>query len=107
MKEFDDSVIFLRTIAKGPGDKSYGIYVGKMAGLPSEVINRATEILKYHTDGLITSKSPTEGKLSNQLSIFQEQELSLRSALNKIELNSMAPIDALNYLYELKKEHQL
>ena len=107
VKEFDDSVIFLRTIAKGPGDKSYGIYVGKMAGLPREVINRATEILKYHTDRLIAGDSPIEGKLSNQLSVFQEQELRLRSALNKIEPNSMAPIDALNYLYELKKEHNL
>jgi len=78
-----------------------------MAGLPSEVINRATEILKYHADGLIAGNPPIEGELSNQLSIFQDQELSLRSALNKIEPNSMAPIDALNYLYELKKEHNL
>ena len=45
VKEFKDKIIFLRSIAKGTGDKSYGIHVGKMAGLPSSVIDRAYQIL--------------------------------------------------------------
>ena len=48
VKEFGDKIIFLRTIADGPGDKSYGIHVAKMAGLPASIVSRAWEILQHH-----------------------------------------------------------
>ena len=50
VKEFDDKIVFLRSIAKGSGNKSYGIHVAQMAGLPAVVIQRAIDILNHHID---------------------------------------------------------
>ena len=49
VKEFDDEIVFLRSIAKGSGNKSYGIHVARMAGLPTIVIKRALDILNHHS----------------------------------------------------------
>ena len=57
VKEFGDKIVFLRQIMPGPGDKSYGIHVAQMAGLPKQVISRASEILNYHIQN-----HPTESK---------------------------------------------
>ena len=105
VKEFGDSVIFLRSIAKGPGDKSYGIHVAKMAGLPNSVILRASEILDLHIQKSPTKENNNIPKKQNQLTFFQEKELRLREQLNAIDLNSMTPFEALNFLNELKKEN--
>ena len=106
VKEYGDTIIFLRSIAKGPGDKSYGIHVAKMAGLPNKVIKRATEILDHHIDTMNDGTNiPKEA--SDQLTIFKEQDSILRQELNNIDPNSMTPIEAIKYLDELKKEHDL
>ena len=105
VKEFGDSIIFLRSIAKGPGDKSYGIHVAKMAGLPNSVILRASEILNHHIQKTSTNENNNIPKKQNQLTFFQEKELRLREQLNAIDLNSMTPLEALNFLNDLKKEH--
>ena len=107
VKEFGDSIIFLRSIAKGTGDKSYGIHVAKMAGLPNSVILRASEILDYHIQESSDDGSHQPPEVSNQLKSFQERELKLREQINKVDLNSMTPLEALRFLDELKKEHNL
>ena len=107
VKEFGDSIIFMRSISKGPGDKSYGIHVAKMAGLPSKVIERATQILKQHIYEKLNDGTEIPKETSDQLTFFQEQDNILRKELNKIDLNSMTPIEAIKYLDELKKEHDL
>ena len=107
VKEFNDSIIFLRSIAKGTGDKSYGIHVAKMAGLPNSVILRASEILDYHIQESSDDGSHEPPEVSNQLKILQERELKLREQINKVDLNSMTPLEALRFLDELKKEHNL
>ena len=108
VKEFGDKIVFLRSIAKGTGDKSYGIHVAEMAGLPKSVIHRATEILNHHIQqseekgGTSTLPEP-----SNQMTLFQEQEFKLRKKLNELDVNTMTPLEALRTLDELKKEHGL
>ena len=108
VKEFGDKIVFLRSIAKGTGDKSYGIHVAQMAGLPKSVIHRATEILNHHIQqsaekgGTYTPPEP-----SNQMTLFQEQEFKLRKKLNELDVNTMTPLEALRTLDEIKKEHGL
>ena len=65
MKEFKEKIIFLRSIAKGTGDKSYGIHVGKMAGLPETVIERANQILDIYT------KDPPKNESKIKMNQFQ------------------------------------
>ena len=105
VKEFGESIIFLRSIARGAGDKSYGIHVAKMAGLPSSIILRASEILDYHIQQSLKDGSHHPSEVSNQLTFFQERESKLREQINKVDLNSMTPLEALAYLNELKKEY--
>ena len=107
VKEFGDTIVFLRSVAKGPGDKSYGIHVAKMAGLPNTVIHRASEILNHHIEQSAKGGTSAPPETSNQLTFFQEQELKLRKRLNEIDVNSMTPLEALRSLDELKKEHGL
>lgn len=106
VKEFGDKIIFLRKILPGAGDKSYGIHVAKMAGLPDSIIHRATEILDYHLNQ--TEEKPgtfPEYSSSNQISLFDAQEQKLKEELKSLELNTMTPLEALNRLHELKKKH--
>jgi DNA mismatch repair protein MutS len=108
VKEFGDKIVFLRSIAKGTGDKSYGIYVAQMAGLPKSVIHRATEILNHHiqqSEEKNGTSIPPEP--SKQMTLFQEQELKLRKTLNELDVNSMTPMEALKTLDNIKKEHGL
>ena len=108
VKEFGDKIVFLRSIAKGSVDKSYGIHVAQMAGLPKSVIHRATEILNHHIQQSAEkggTSAPPEP--SNQITLFQEQELKLRKKLNELDVNSMTPLEALKTLDEIKKEHGL
>ena len=106
VKEFSDKIVFLRSIAKGAGDKSYGIHVAQMAGLPKAVIHRATEILNHHiNESIKKSGTSLPIKQSNQISLFKEQEFKIIKKLNKLDLNTMTPMEALQTLDELKKEY--
>lgn len=108
VKEHDDRIIFLRTISAGPGDKSYGIHVAKMAGLPGSIISRASEILFYH----VKKTNNREGDSlpfgsSNKKSLIQEQEYGIKKALSEMNLDSITPLEALMKLNEIKKEYDL
>jgi DNA mismatch repair protein MutS len=106
VQEFGDKIVFLRKISKGHGDKSYGIHVAQMAGLPAKVIHRAKEILHAHA-----SKSQEgQGTIpqlesSNQVSLFEEQEAKLKKELSALNVNAMTPLEALGKLDEIKKKH--
>lgn len=111
VKEWNDKIIFLRKIVKGGTDRSYGIHVAELAGLPQEVITRATEILS----SLEMSSVADEGKpkLSTikphdipkpiQLTLFEPQSHRVVDELKEIDLNKITPIEAINRLNELKK----
>ena len=101
VSEADDQVIFLHKIVPGAADRSYGIHVAQMAGLPAPVIARANEILKQlEASSGKTLPEPKEEKA--QLRLFPENN-PLMNAFKKIDLESLTPIQALNKLYEWKQ----
>lgn len=113
VKEWGDKIIFLRKIVQGGADKSYGIHVARLAGLPQEVILRATEILdNLEMESITGNGKPKIAKVKEkkekfiQLSIFDlAQAINDKAidALKQIDVNNLTPIEALNKLYELKK----
>ena len=116
VREWNDKIIFLRKITEGGSDKSYGIQVARLAGLPDEVLSRAKEVLsnlekkEFNEVGIPTlgqkQESPdNEEKKPDQLQLFREKQNDLLlQELEKIDINSTSPIKALNMLNELKKK---
>ena len=113
VKEEGDDIVFLRKIIKGGADRSYGIQVARLAGVPDDVINRATEICNFLIDSDITDKvkeikpstqvSSTQLP-STQLSLFASaDESSVVAEIKSIDLSNMTPVKALIYLNELQE----
>lgn len=110
------TVIFLRKIVMGGTDRSYGIYVAKMAGLPDSVIVRANEILEsfeqgsLFADGVtlrgdsIISKTEKAKVESLQIPLFQIEDSRLQKELEELDLDSITPIEALNILVKWKRK---
>jgi len=110
-REWKDDIIFLRKIVPGRSDRSYGIQVARLAGLPLPVIDRARDILSaLERDELARGGRPTvSGTASEpqrQLGLFQPAEADdkLRKKLAAIDVDNLTPIEALTTLAELKKE---
>jgi len=99
--EADEQVIFLHKIVPGAADRSYGIHVAQMAGLPAPVIARANEILKQ-LEASSGTTLPEIKEEKEQLRLFPENN-PLMDAFNKLDLESLTPIQALNKLYEWKQ----
>jgi len=102
-------VIFLRRIIPGKADRSYGVHVARMAGLPLAAVNRAEEILAdLERSGAAGPKrlfepEPKRGKAAAlQVSLFADVHPAVE-ALRKLDVNGLTPLDALNRLYELQK----
>lgn len=111
VKEYADKVIFLRKIIPGSTDKSYGIYVAQMAGIPQQVVKRANEILFHlsgadHTlpDGKHVLRPDIETENTVQLDIFTAKDSELHREVEDMDINNMTPMDALQKLQELKKK---
>ena len=103
--ETADRVIFLRKIVRGSTDNSYGIEVAKMAGMPSDVITRAREILAGMEKRDIEIPVDRPPKIQSlQISLFEESETLLCNTLERLDLDRLTPIDAL---LELKKLQEL
>jgi len=108
VEEFGDKIVFLRKVINGAGDKSYGINVAKMAGLPENIIYRATEILnQYLSDDDKKELLPKKIDTKNQISIFEKREKRLSEALANLDINSLTPLEALQKIDELKKKYGL
>lgn len=103
-KEENGQVYFLHKVEEGPVDKSYGIHVAKLSGLPSELIMRAEEILAGYEKS-DAGQRKTSSKISNQISFsFEEKPKSeVENQIEKVDLDEMRPKDALDLLYDLKK----
>ncbi|RIK42155.1 MAG: DNA mismatch repair protein MutS, partial [Chloroflexi bacterium] len=103
-----DDVIFLRRIIPGKADRSYGVHVARLAGLPAAVVNRAEEILlELERSGAAGPKRLFEpesrgGKAALQVSLFADTH-PVVEALRKLDVNGLTPLDALNRLYELQQ----
>ncbi len=122
VKECGDDIVFLRKIVKGGADRSYGIQVAKLAGVPDMVIDRAKEIAKQLSDNDIMEKvqsiavdTKTEGK-ARKAPVYDEVDLAQISLfdtvtdedvlkeLMEIEVTTLTPLDALNTLYRLQNK---
>ena len=122
VKECGDDIVFLRKIVKGGADKSYGIQVAKLAGVPDMVIDRAKEIVEQLSDNDITEKVQSiaidnkgEGKVKKQpkydevdlaqMSLFDTvTDEDVLKELMEIEVTTLTPLDALNTLYRLQNK---
>lgn len=109
IKEYNDEVIFLHEVIKGAADRSYGIHVAKLAGLPSVVVQRAEQVLESLETG---DKEQQISKLAEDLPLFASlkpkveenpQTLVLRESLRHLNPDDLSPREALEKLYELKK----
>ncbi len=102
VSEADNNVVFLHKIIPGGADRSYGIHVGQLAGLPQSVIQRSAEILRQLE--ISSGKAITiQPDLPQQLTLFPENNPMI-SALKAVDINTLSPIEALNKLYEWKKK---
>ncbi len=105
VKEWNDQIIFLRKVVPGAADKSYGIQVAKLAGIPRSVIDRAHEILSTLERKERAMVEETRGHApvsSRQMSLFDSNEQDVLNALRAMQIEMLSPIDALNRLNELK-----
>jgi len=110
VKEIDNRIMFLRKLVPGGSEHSFGIHVAKMAGMPVNVVHRATEILSQletsHSNRLSnTPDLPVPKKDDYQLSFFQWDDPlieKLKDELNNTDINTLTPVEALLKLNELK-----
>ncbi len=107
VKETGGGIVFLRKVVPGAADRSYGIEVAKLAGLPHEVIVRAREVLAEHENAerqLMGHLSPGTTPPAAQLTIFTPLSQPVLDKLREVDLNSLTPLEALNLLAQLKKQ---
>jgi DNA mismatch repair protein MutS len=102
VSEVDNNVIFLHKIVPGGAEKSFGIHVAQMAGIPAPVITRANEILAQ-LESQSKQVELKDEKQPAQLTFFHE-ESPILDEIKKIDPNSLSPIEALNKIYQWKKE---
>jgi DNA mismatch repair protein MutS len=119
VQETGNEIIFLRRVAPGSADKSYGIEVARLAGLPNAVIARAREILRVHEKGeeqMTTELSPgsidaadgdggtAAAQAAPQQSSFTTIDESVLKAIRSADLDKLTPIETMNLLAELQKQ---
>jgi len=110
VREWGEEIIFIRKIVRGSADRSYGIHVAKLAGVPKEVIGRAEEILE-NLESQAPVAGPAKGADSKkegprvrhaQLTLFQSEPHPALEELRKLDVESLSPIEAMLKLKEIK-----
>jgi len=109
VKENAGGIVFLRKVEAGAADRSYGIEVGKLAGLPPEVVVRAREVLHEHESAeqqttAHLSPGASEPAPQMQLTMFTPLSQKIVDRLKEADLNNLTPMEAMNLLWELKKQ---
>ena len=106
VKEADDRIIFLRKVEPGRADRSYGIEVARLAGLPAGVIERAREILLLHekSEHAVTEELAPRLPGPMQIQLFEPVNYQIAERIRKLDLDELRPIEALQLLSELQKE---
>ncbi|HRQ39612.1 MAG TPA: DNA mismatch repair protein MutS [Chloroflexota bacterium] len=103
--EEGDRVLFLHHIVPGGADRSYGIHVAQLAGLPRDVVNRANELLhELEQHAPTTAVTPSRLSSGQQMALFPEAS-PLLAELTELDVNSMSPLEAINKLYEWKRRY--
>jgi DNA mismatch repair protein MutS len=112
-REWNEDIVFLRQVVRGGSDRSYGIQVARLAGLPSTLIGRAQEILtnleksEFDLEGRprlsVGAGAPAASSSERQLALFAEVEDRVASELRKLDLDQLTPLQALQILADLKR----
>ena len=103
--EEGENIVFLHQVIQGKADRSYGIHVAQLAGLPRDVVQRANEILiDLEAHAVTTSVEPSHLKPAQQVALFPEASPIL-DEINKLDITTMTPLEAINKLYEWKKKY--
>lgn len=107
-KKRGDDIIFLRKIVRGGADDSYGIEVAKLAGLPDCVVERSKEILASLESGKEVRSSGRKSSRSRvdpgQITLVDQGAAKIAQRLGSLDINTLTPLEALNILYEMKRE---
>ena len=103
VKEKGEDIIFLRKIVPGGTDESYGIHVAKLAGVPNQVVTRANAILKT-LERKVSTKKEDKKEVAGQLDMYNYKIAELAHELDKVDLNALTPLDALNILSKMKEK---
>jgi len=112
VKEWNDEIIFLRKLVEGSTNRSYGIQVARLAGIPESIIRRAKKVLSNieddnHNYGKAMSSNKNhigQKKEQIQLGLFQKPDEMIIRKLKGLNISNMTPIDAINYLNQLKEK---
>jgi DNA mismatch repair protein MutS len=111
VKESGDQVIFLRKVEPGAADRSYGIEVARLAGLPESVILRVREILELHeetehevTEELTPRAPAAAAPKPVQIRLFEPVGYQIAERVRSLDIDHLRPMDALRLLHELQEE---
>ena len=107
VKEAGDHIIFLRKVEPGRADRSYGIEVARLAGLPLSVIERAREVLKLHerSERVVSGELvKAEDQSPVQIQLFEPVGYGIAERIRSLNIDELRPIEALQLLSELQKE---
>ncbi|MEO0281371.1 MAG: DNA mismatch repair protein MutS, partial [candidate division WOR-3 bacterium] len=107
VRKYEDKIVFLKKIVEGSSDESYGIEVAKMAGLPSEIIENASQILLLLKESEMNVKEKM--RVVSQLSLFKsdgekEKFENIIKMISEKDLNNITPIESLLFLNEIKNK---
>ncbi len=99
-KEENGTITFLHKIKEGAVDKSYGIHVAKLSGMPDELIKRASEILKIYEEGKMTVEKPN---IQLEMQFETNEKDLIKEFMEEVDPLNLTPLEAINKLYELKE----
>ncbi len=103
-REYGDDVIFLRKIARGSADKSFGVAVAALAGVPKSVLTRANAILKNLEQSDITNKSEKAQTVTQSTMFASSNTAEIIGELKNVDINTLTPLQAMNILCELREK---
>ncbi len=107
VKEAEERILFIRKVEPGPADRSYGIEVARLAGLPLQVIERARSVLLHHEvreHSVTRELTPGESSTPIQIRLFEPVNQGLADRVRSLDINQLRPVEALQILHELQQE---
>jgi DNA mismatch repair protein MutS len=107
VKELGDQILFIRKVEPGPADRSYGIEVARLAGLPLQVIERARSVLLHHErreHSLTEELTPGDANAPLQIKLFEPVNQGLADRVRALNINELRPVEALQILQDLQQE---
>jgi DNA mismatch repair protein MutS len=107
VKESGDQILFIRKVEPGPADRSYGIEVARLAGLPMQVIQRARSVLLHHEkkeDSVTAQLGPGWANAPLQIRLFEPMDQGLANRIRTLNIDEIRPIEALQILQDLQQE---